>query len=137
VKDGERPAPQVVDFAQIVVRDGAEGEPVTSLRVAGFSADDDESEARPKVRAADVLIEALRDAGDGGLRFADARTALSKADSTTSEALKRLVESGQVSPSSTTAARSAGAADRGGTSDPFCSSRWARRSFGCSVRGSL
>jgi hypothetical protein len=95
VKDGERPAPQVVDFAQIVVRDGAEGEPVTSLRVAGFSADDDESEARPKVRAADVLVEALRDAGDGGLRFADARAALSKTNSTTSEALKRLVESGQ------------------------------------------
>jgi hypothetical protein len=98
VKDGENPAPLRLDFAKVVVRDDADGKPVSSLRIDSYAPDVPERDPSPKARTEDLLRDAMRAAGAAGIDSAGARSATSKVASTVSEALGRMVESDEVEP---------------------------------------
>lgn len=100
VKDGRKPVPVLIDFAEAVVRTDEKGRPVTSLRVDTFVADTDETDApgdkAGRQTAADRILTALRESGR--LTFAEGKKAATKADATVSEAFGKLVANGVARP---------------------------------------
>lgn len=98
VKDGEKPAPLVVNFASTVVRDSDRGH-VTSLRVDGWHYDTDEDRPQGKRETAkDRIRAALIASGPDGIDFDGGKKASTKTGSTVSEALARMVQDGEAEP---------------------------------------
>lgn len=104
-KDGQEPPPMRLNLAKVVVREDDEGKPVSSLRIDSYAADVPERQASPKARTEDLLREAMRAAGAGGIGSEDARSATSKVASTVSEILSRMVEDGEAEPFTNDAGR--------------------------------
>lgn len=99
VKDGEDGHSFTLRLAKVVVGEDEDGQ-ITSLRVASSERDTGEqdpgTDRAPKTR--ERLLAALSDAGGEGLGFDAAVKASSKANSTVSEALDRLVHDGKAVP---------------------------------------
>lgn len=100
LKDGRKPAPVTIDFAEVVVRTDDRGEEVRSLRIDTFTVASDRPQAAPSKEptARDRLRTAMVEAGSNGIDFDEGKKATSKANSTVSDAFSAMVGAGEAEP---------------------------------------